>query len=69
MSWTQDRARIAAHKRNHPDADVPAELYRDLRAARAQAYIEELVAAAPPLTEEQRDRLAVLLRPAPVPRR
>jgi len=28
-------------------------------------YVAALVAAAPPLTPEQRDRLAVLLRPAP----
>jgi len=33
------------------------------------AHVARLVAAAPPLRPEQRDRLAVLLRPAPVPRR
>ncbi len=62
MSWTSSRARIAAHRRNHPHEPVPQELYRDLRAARAAEYIEKLVADAPPLTAEQRDRLALLLR-------
>ncbi len=67
MSWTRERAKIAAHKRNHPDADVPGELYRDLRAARAEDYIRELVASAPPLTESQRQKLTALLRSVPRP--
>jgi hypothetical protein len=33
-------------------------------AERRRAYIERVVAAAPPLKPEQRDRLALLLRPA-----
>ncbi len=32
-------------------------------AERRRAYIERVVAAAPPLTREQRDHLALLLRP------
>lgn len=32
-------------------------------AERLRTYIERTVAAAPPLTPEQRDRLALLLRP------
>ncbi|MGI9092667.1 MAG: hypothetical protein ACR2FF_04330 [Mycobacteriales bacterium] len=63
MVWTQDRARLAAHKRHHPDAD-DGDLRRDLRAARLADYIERTVAAAPPLTGEQKDRLALLLRPS-----
>jgi hypothetical protein len=34
---------------------------RDLAAARAEDYIRKLVDAAPPLTDTQRSRLAVLL--------
>ncbi len=33
-----------------------------LKAAKAEDYIKRLVSEAPPLTNEQRDRLAVLLR-------
>lgn len=62
MSWTRERARIAAHKRNHPEADIPGDLYRDLRAARLADYISQTLAAAPPLSIEQRERLALLLR-------
>ncbi len=39
------------------------ETARDLAAARLEDYIARTVAAAPPLTPEQRDRLATLLRP------
>lgn len=35
---------------------------RDLAAERLASYIAKVVDAAPPLTDEQRDRLAVLLR-------
>lgn len=42
--------------------------YRDLAAAKIAAYIEKVVAEAPPLTAAQRDRLAILLRTAPEPR-
>ena len=37
-------------------------------AARIADYIEKTLAAAPPLTDDQRTRLAELLRPARVPR-
>jgi hypothetical protein len=35
------------------------------RVAAVERCIRELVASAPPLTDEQRDRLAAILRPAP----
>ncbi len=54
-------SRIAATTRHHPNADT-TELRRDLRAARAEDYIRRIVDQAPPLTPEQRDRLALLLR-------
>lgn len=49
-----------AAKSGKPDAI--AETQRDLAAERIAYYIERVVAAAPPLTESQRDRLALLLR-------
>lgn len=65
MSWTSDRARLASLSRSRP-ADDPDLLAarRDLRAARLEVYIKRTVDAAPPLTTEQRERLAAILRPA-----
>ena len=61
--WTHHRARVAALSRDRATND-PALLdaRRDLRAARLEEYIARTVAAAPPLTDEQRSRLALLLR-------
>lgn len=63
MSWTSERARVASLSRSRT-SDDPALLdaRRDLRAARLADYIRRVVDAAPPLTPEQRDRLAALLR-------
>lgn len=63
MSWTTARARIAAHARNHPDRPVPPELYGDLRAAKAEDYLRELVAADPPISDDQRRKLRAMLAP------
>ncbi len=64
MTWTAERARVAALSRSRtPDDPDFLAAKRDLRAARAEDYIRQLVDSAPPLTPEQRDRLAVLLRP------
>jgi hypothetical protein len=71
-TWTSERARIAALKRGiragERPADDPAltEAYRNLRALRLEEYIEKTLAAAPPLTDEQRSRLAELLKPVRV---
>lgn len=61
MSWTHTRSRIAQTKKADPNADV-TELRRQLKAERLEDYIKKTVDAAPPLTPEQRDRLALLLR-------
>jgi DNA-binding FadR family transcriptional regulator len=63
------RARLAGlHKRRNPDPEKVAEARAQLVAAirdtepdRYAAAIERLIAEAPPLTAEQRARLAVLL--------
>ncbi len=64
MTWTAERARVASLSRSRTDDD-PALIgaRRDLKAARAEDYVRKLVESAPPLTEEQRSRLALLLRP------
>jgi len=62
--WTHHRARVAALSRDRA-ADDPDLLAarRDLRAARLEGHIKRTVDAAPALTDEQRSRLALLLRP------
>ncbi len=52
-------------RRRAPDDPVVLDALREVRAAAAEDYIRRLVDTAPPLTPEQRDRLAVLLRPDP----
>jgi hypothetical protein len=60
--WTHERARVASLSRSrNPDDPELIGARRDLRAARAEDYIKKLVDAAPPLTSEQKDRLALLL--------
>lgn len=61
MGWTHTRAKIANTLQKHPSADV-TELRRQLRAERLADYIERTVDASPPLTADQRDKLALLLR-------
>ncbi len=62
-SWTKERARVAALTRSR-NSDDPAlvEARRNLRAIRLEEYVARVIADAPPLTPEQRDRVAALLR-------
>ena len=70
MSWTQERSKIAhlsrEIKRGERPADDPAltDAYRRFAAAKLNDYILKVLAEAPPLTDEQRTKLAELLRPA-----
>ena len=59
------RARIGAlsRSRRHDDPEL-IEAKRGLLEAQAVAYIARVLAEAPPLTDEQRIRLAELFRPA-----
>jgi hypothetical protein len=57
-------ARKAATARHHPNADTDV-LDRDLRAEQAADYVREIVAAAPPLSDAARMRLAALLLSVP----
>jgi hypothetical protein len=66
VSSTSIRARNrlnALSRYRAPDDPDVAAARRDLRAARAEEYIRKIVDAAPPLTAEQRARLAAILRP------
>jgi len=60
--WQHHRARVA-HAVRYGDEDAEARARADLKAARATDYIQNLVASWPPLTEEKRRELAVLLAP------
>ena len=60
-AWTKTRSKIALTIKHNPSADV-TELRRQLKAERLEEYVARVVAAAPPLTPAQRDRLALLLR-------
>lgn len=63
--WTKTRSKIANHrKRLPPDHPIVVGLQRDLRAQRLEDHIERVLGEAPPLTDEQLDRIAGLLRGA-----
>jgi hypothetical protein len=63
MSWTQQRARVAALTRSRPPDDPElVEARRDLAAEGIAQHIAKVVAKAPPLTSAQRDRIAAILR-------
>ncbi len=55
------RARLAANKRHYPDRDH-SEDKRDLAAANIEQYVRKTIEAAPPLSDEQKQRIAALLR-------
>ena len=57
------RAKVATDVQNGRNAEAER-ARQQFKALKAEDYIRELVDTAPPLTDEQRDRLAVLLRPS-----
>lgn len=57
------RSRLGVAARRQKPGEVAA-ARRDLAAAKIESYVAKTVAGAPPLTKEQLDRIAVLLRPA-----
>lgn len=62
--WTHHRARVASLSRIHP-ADHPevVEARQALKCSRLEDYVTRVLAEAPPLTDEQRARIARLLSP------
>jgi len=64
-SVAKHRAQVARRTQTcPPDHPSLVEARQNLKAARLEEHIRKLVDSAPPLTAEQRDRLAVLLRPS-----
>lgn len=65
MSLYSKRAKVAALSRSRSKDDPELVTARqDLAASKLAQYVEKVVAEAPPLTAEQSDRIAALLRPA-----
>jgi hypothetical protein len=63
MSWTTERAKLAALYRHQPGDTAAIDVARrNLRAARLEDVIRRAVVEAPPLTDDQRARLARILR-------
>lgn len=60
-AWTVTRSRLANVLKDDPAADV-TDLRRQMKAERLAAYIRSTVDAMPPLTEDQRAKLAALFR-------
>lgn len=52
--------KAVAHRKGDPKAITEAG--RNLAAAKLEDYVEKVVAEAPPLTPEQRDRITAILR-------
>lgn len=68
MSWTHERARIASLTRSRAVDDPElVDARRNLAAEKLAEHVRRVVDAAPPLTPEQRDRIAALLRPVATP--
>ncbi len=64
-TWQSERARIAGlSSRPNRSADDPelVEARRNLRALRLEEHVQKVLADAPPLNDEQRNRIAALLR-------
>lgn len=59
----QAKSRLGVASRRHDPEEI-AEARRDLAAAKLAQYVERVVAEAPPLSPEQADRIAALLRGA-----
>jgi ribosomal protein L4 len=59
-----DRARVAALRRHRPNDPKTHELAAKFKAERLAQHISRVVDSAPPLSQAQKDRLAVLLRGA-----
>ena len=65
MSWTAERARVASLSRSRDPQDPDLiEARRNLRCLRLEDHIRKVIAEAPPLSDDQRSRLAGLLRDA-----
>jgi type II secretory pathway predicted ATPase ExeA len=62
VSFTKARSKLANAVKDGADPATVGDLRRDMRAEKLAETIQKTVATWPPLTPEQRDRLASLLR-------
>jgi hypothetical protein len=60
----RQRARVAVTARFKPDSPELDAARRDLKAVQLREHIQQVISTWPPLSDEQRVRLAELLRPA-----
>lgn len=64
MSLYSKRAKVAALSRSRTKDDPELlTAKQDLAASKLAQYVERVVAEAPPLSEQQTDRIVTLLRP------
>jgi hypothetical protein len=64
-TWKSERARIAglsARPNRPPDDPKLVEARLNLRALRLEEHVRKVLADAPPLSDEQRNRIVALLR-------
>ena len=61
-SWKHERALVGALSRSRPDTDPAAAARLNLRAEVLANHVQRVVDQAPPLTSEQRERIAAILR-------
>ena len=65
LTTKQAAIHVARATRKHGAESVEViDARRELATAKIAEYVQKIVAAAPPLTDEQRDRLATLMRAA-----
>jgi hypothetical protein len=67
VKLTVERARVAARVRHHHNQESVDEARLDLKTAKLAQQIRETVDTWPPLTDEQRSSLALLLAPGRTP--
>jgi hypothetical protein len=66
MSWTHERALVAAFSRDRKPDDPELQAARQrLKALRLEDHVKQAVASFPPLTPEQLDRVSAVLHPRP----
>lgn len=56
------RSKIASTKRDRPDSPELPNLRRDFEAQKLADHVQAALRSAPPLTDEQRNRITALLR-------
>lgn len=63
-SWKHARAHLARLSKTHPkDHPEIVAARQALKALRLEEHVRAVVVSAPPMTDEQRERVAAILRP------